>query len=109
MLRAVLAEQQQQPGLIMFNPSQEVGQQQMVAVAPPVIGRASSACAQSSATSNTGQPYLVDATTSITTCLLLYPVGKARKTKEIARARVHPTRDLLIIIISCCSQNYKYT
>ena len=27
MLRAELAEQKQQPGLIMFNPSQEVGQQ----------------------------------------------------------------------------------
>ena len=34
MLRAALAEQQQQLGLIMFNPLQEVGQQQMVAVAP---------------------------------------------------------------------------
>ena len=56
MLRAALAEQHQQPGLIMFNPSQEVGQQQMVAVAPQVIGRASSACARSSAALNTAIP-----------------------------------------------------
>ena len=33
MLRAALAEQHQQPGLIMFNPLQEVGQQQMVVMA----------------------------------------------------------------------------
>ena len=65
-----------------------------MAVAPPVIGRASSACAQSSATSNTALLYLVDAITSITPCLLLYPVGRAGKTKEVARARVHPARSL---------------
>src|SRR6185503_17740713 len=52
MLRAALAEQ-------------EVGQQQLVAVVTPVIGPASSACAQSSATSNTALPYPVDAITSI--------------------------------------------
>ena len=77
MLRAALAEQHQQPGLIMFNPSQEVGQQQMVVMAPLVIGRASSACAQSSAALNTAEPYPVDAITSITPCLLLYPIGRA--------------------------------
>ena len=81
MLRAALAEQ-------------EVGQQQLAAVAPPLIGRASLACAQSSAASNTALPYLVDAITSITQCLLLYPVGRAGKTKEVARARVHPARYL---------------
>ena len=81
MFRAELAEQ-------------EVGQQQLVAVAPPVIGRASSACAQSSAASNTTLPYPVDAITSITPCLLLYPVGRAGKTKEVARARVHPAGSL---------------
>ena len=81
MLRAALAEQ-------------EVGQQQLVVVAPPVIGRASSACAQSSAASNTTLPYPVDAITSITPCLLLYPVGRAGKTKEAARARVHPAGSL---------------
>ena len=62
---------------------QEVGQQQLVAVAPPVIGQASSACAQSSAASNIALPYPVDAITSITPCLLLYPVGRARKTKKV--------------------------
>ena len=66
----------------------------MVVMAPPVIGRASSACAQSSVASNTAQPYLVDAITSITPCLLLYLVGRAGKIKEVARARVHPARDL---------------
>ena len=78
----------------MFNPSQEVGQQQMVVMAPRVLGQAISACSQSSAASNTAQPYLVDAITSITPCLLLYPVGRAGKTKEVARAQVHPARDL---------------
>ena len=78
----------------MFNPSQEVGQQQMVAVAPPVTGRASSACAQSSAASNTAQPYPVDAITSVTPCLLLYLVGRAGKIKEVARAQVHPVGNL---------------
>ena len=81
MLRAALAEQ-------------EVGQQQLVAVATPVIGRVSSACAQSSAASNTALPYPVNAITSITPCLLLYPVGRAGKTKEVARARVHPAGNL---------------
>ena len=36
----------------------------------------------------------MDAITSITPCLLLYLVGRAGKTKEVARARVHPARDL---------------
>ena len=81
MLRVALAEQ-------------GVGQQQLVAVVTPVIGPASSACAQSSATSNTALPYPVDAITSITPCLLLYPVGRARKTKKVARARVHPAGNL---------------
>ena len=31
---------------------------------------------------------------SITPCLLLYPVGRAGKTKEVARARVHPAGSL---------------
>ena len=66
----------------------------MVAVAPPVTGRASSACAQSSAASNTALPYPVDAITSITPCLLLYLVGRAEKTKEVARAEVHPAGNL---------------
>ena len=36
----------------------------------------------------------MDAITSITPCLLLYPVGRARKTKKVARARVHPAGSL---------------
>ena len=78
----------------MFNPSQEVGQRQMVVMAPPVLGQASSACAQISAASNTARPYPLDAITSITPCLLLYPVGRAGKIKEVARARVHPAGSL---------------
>ena len=66
----------------------------MVVMAPPVLGQASSTCAQGSAASNTAQPYPVDAITSITPCLLLYPVGRAGKTKEVARARVRSARDV---------------
>jgi hypothetical protein len=62
---ATLAEQQQS-GLLMFNPSQEVGQQQMVGMQPLVLGQASPACAQSSAASTTAQQYPVDTITSIT-------------------------------------------
>jgi hypothetical protein len=40
-----LAEQQQS-GLLMFNPSQEVGQQQMVGMQLLVLGQTSPACAQ---------------------------------------------------------------
>ena len=31
---------------------------------------------------------------TITPCLLLYPVGRAEKTKEVAKAQVHPARGL---------------
>ena len=31
---------------------------------------------------------------SITPCLLLYPIGRARKTKEVAKAQVHLARGL---------------
>jgi hypothetical protein len=51
---ATLAEQQQS-GLLMFDPSQEVGQQLMVVMQPLVLGQASPACAQSSAASTTAQ------------------------------------------------------
>jgi len=70
----------------MINPSQEVGQQQMVVMPPPVFGQASLACAQSSATSTIAQQYPVDTITSITPCLLLYLVGRAGKTKKVAKA-----------------------
>ena len=36
----------------------------------------------------------MDAITSITPCLLLYLVGRAEKTKEVARAGVHPAGNL---------------
>jgi hypothetical protein len=82
---ATLAEQQQS-GLLWSNPSQEVGQQQMV-MPPPILGQAST-CAQSNVTSTTAQSYLVDTITSTTPCLLFYPIGRARKTKEVAKAQV---------------------
>ena len=78
----------------MFDPLQEVGQRQMVVIPPSVLGQASSACVQSSAALTTAQPYPVDTITSITPCLLFYPVGRARKTKEAAKAQVHPARGL---------------
>ena len=90
---ATLAEQQQL-GLLMINISQEVGQQQLVVMPPPVLGQASSACAQSSVASTTAQQYPVDTIMTITPCLLLYPVGRAGKTKEVAKAQVHPARGL---------------
>jgi hypothetical protein len=52
-----------------------------------VIGQTSLACAQSSAASTTAQQYLVDTIASITPCLLLYLVGRAGKTKEVAKAQ----------------------
>jgi len=90
---ATLAEQQQS-GRLMIPISQEVGQQQMVVMPPPVLGQASSACAQSSVASTTAQQYPVDTIMTITPCLLLYPVGRAGKTKEVAKAQVHPARGL---------------
>ena len=38
LLRATLAEQQQS-GILLLNPSQEVGQQQMVVMLPPVFAK----------------------------------------------------------------------
>ena len=66
----------------------------MVVLPPLVLGQASPACAQSNATSTTTQPYPVDTITSITLCILLYLVGRAGKTKEVAKAQVHPARGL---------------
>ena len=54
---ATLAEQQQS-GRLMFPVSQDVGLQQMVVMPPPVLGQASSACAQSSVASTTARQYL---------------------------------------------------
>jgi hypothetical protein len=78
----------------MFNPLQEVAQQQMVVMKPLVLGQASLACAQSSAASTTAQQYPVDTITSITPYLLLYPVSRAGKTEKVAKAQVHPARGL---------------
>jgi hypothetical protein len=60
--------EEQQSGLLWFNPSQEVGQQQMVRMPPLVLGQANTACAQSSVASTTTQPYPVDCI-SVTTLL----------------------------------------
>ena len=38
--------------------------------------------------STTAPPYPVDCITSTTPCLLLYPIGRARKIKEVAKAQV---------------------
>ena len=67
---------------------------QEVVMPPPVLGQASSACAQSSVASTTAQQYPVDTIMTNTPCLLLYPVGRAGKTKEVAKAQVHPARGL---------------
>jgi len=47
-----------------------------------------------SVTSTTAQQYPVDTIMTITPCLLLYPIGRARKTKEVAKPHVHPARGL---------------
>jgi hypothetical protein len=78
----------------MFNPSQEMGQQQMVVLQPLVLCQASPACALSSDASTTAQQYLVDTITSITPCLLLYPVGRAGNKKKVAKTQMHPARGL---------------
>jgi hypothetical protein len=50
----------------------------------------------------------VDTITSITPYLLLYPVGKAGKIKEVAKAQVHPARGLFegkpIPVLYACVQ-----
>ena len=74
--------------------SQDVGQQQMVVMPPPVLGQASSACAQISVASTTCSENPVHTIMADTPCLLLYPVGRAGKTKEVAKPHVHPARGL---------------
>ena len=63
---------------------------QIVTMPPPVLAQSNSTCAQSSVASTTAQPYPVDSVTSNTPCLLLYPIGRAGKTKEVAKAHVDP-------------------
>jgi len=63
---------------------------QIVMMPPPVLAQSNSTCAQSGVASTTAQPYLVDSVTSTTPCMLLYPIGRAEKTKEVAKAHVDP-------------------
>ena len=80
----------------------------MVVMSPPLLGQVSPACAQSSTVSTTAHPYPVDTITSITPFLLLYSVGRAGKTKKVAKAQVHPARDSfegkLILALYACVQ-----
>jgi hypothetical protein len=87
--RAAIAEEQQS-GLLLINPSQEVGQQKMVTMPPSVLALANTAYAQSSVASTTAHPYPVDCISISTSCLLFYSIGRARKTKEVAKAQVYP-------------------
>ena len=86
--------EQQQSKLLWIAPSQELGQQQMVMMPPPVLAHANTACSQSSVASTTAQTYLVDCITRTTPYLLLYPIGKAGKTREVAKAQVDPVGGL---------------
>jgi hypothetical protein len=67
----------------------------MVMIAPPVLSQANTACAHSSVTSTIAQPYPVDCISITTLCLLLYPIGRAGKTKEVAKAQVYMGGGLL--------------
>ena len=89
LLRATVVDQQS--GLLLFNLAQEVGQNQLVVMpAPPPVLAQPSTCAQSSVALTAGELYPVDRITTTTPCLLLYPVGRAEKTKEVAKALVEP-------------------
>jgi hypothetical protein len=81
---------QQQFRLLWINPSQKVGQQQMVMTPPPILSQVNLACAQSSVASTTAQLYPIDCISVTTPCLLLYLIDRAGKTKEIAKAQVYP-------------------
>jgi hypothetical protein len=87
--QAAVAEEQQS-GLLLINPSQEVGQQQMVTMPPSVLAQENTACAQSNVASTTTQQYPVDCISITTPCLLPYPIGRAAKIKEVAKAQVYP-------------------
>ena len=87
---------EQQSGQIWMNPLQ-LGQQQsgqMVTMPPPIVAPVNTACAQSSVASTTAQPYPVDCLTNTTPCMLLYPIGRAGKTKEVAKAHMDPVAGL---------------
>jgi hypothetical protein len=62
----------------------------MVTMPPPVLAQANTTCARRSVASTIAQPYPVDCISVSTPCLFLYPVGRAGKTKEVAKALVDP-------------------
>jgi hypothetical protein len=61
----------------------------MVMMPPLVLSQANMACAQSSVASTIAQPYPVDCISVTTLRLFFYPIGKAGKTKEVAKAQVY--------------------
>jgi len=63
---------------------------QLVTMSTLVLAQSNSTCARSSVASTIAQPYPVDSVTSTTPCMLLYPIGRAGKTKEVAKAHVDP-------------------
>ena len=86
---AQIAEQQQSRQIWMN--LLQLGQQQsgqMVTMPAPVLAQVNTTCAQSSVASTIAQPYLVDCITNTTPCMLLYPIGRAGKTREVAKAHV---------------------
>jgi hypothetical protein len=91
---SVAVAEEQRSGLLLINPSQEVGQQQMVMMPLPVLAQANTASVQSSIATTTTQPYPVDCISITTPCLLLYPIDGAGKTKEVAKTLVYPSGGL---------------
>ena len=72
-----------------------MGQNQLVVMpTPPLVLAQLNTCAQSSVASTTGELYPVDKITTTTPCLLLYPIGRAGKTKEVAKALAEPVGGL---------------
>jgi len=83
---------QQQSGQVWMN-LLLLGQQQsdqMVMMPPPVCAQSNTTCAQSSVASTTAELFPVDSITCTTPCMLLYPIGRAGKTKEVTKAHVDP-------------------
>jgi hypothetical protein len=76
--RAAVVEEQHSR-LLLINPLQEVGQQQMVTMPSPILAQANMA-------STTAQRYPIDCISVTTPCLLLYLIGRAGKTKKVAKA-----------------------
>jgi hypothetical protein len=80
----------------------------MVTMPPLVLAQANMACAESSVASTTAQPYSVDCISITTPFLLLYPINRAGKTKEVAKAQVYPGGHLfegkLILPLYACIQ-----